>query len=102
MNQIAIPIDKEAVAEFCKRNQIRRLALFGSVVRDDFKPDSDVDILVEFAPEARVGFFRLFDIEEEFSTLVGGRKIDTVTFRSLNHRIRDQVLAEAQMLYDEG
>ena len=59
MSQPRIDIPKEEIAEFCRRNHIRRLALFGSVLRDDFRPDSDVDVLVEFEPGTKVGFIRL-------------------------------------------
>ncbi len=62
---IALP--KDEIAAFCRRHHIRKLALFGSVLRDDFRPDSDVDVLVEFEPEARVGFFEFVEIEDELS-----------------------------------
>src|SRR4030065_106060 len=73
-NTINIPKDK--ITEFCRRKHIRKLALFGSVLRDDFRPDSDIDVLVEFEPEARVGFFELYDMEQELSNIIGGRKVD--------------------------
>ncbi len=97
-----IAIDREKLAEFCRQNHIRRLALFGSVLRDDFRPDSDVDVLVEFEPGHVPGFIRLFEIEQEFSALIGGARPDFVTFKSLNHRIQDRVLAEAEVQYAEG
>src|SRR2546425_188341 len=64
-----ITIDRERIAEFCRRNRIRKLALFGSVLRDDFGPDSDVDVLVEFEPGQMIGF-RIFDIEDELCLLL--------------------------------
>jgi len=98
---VKIPIDREKIAEFCRANGILKLSLFGSVLRDDFNPDSDVDVLVEFEPERVPGFIRLYQIEQELSALVGGRKLDMVTPKFLNRRIRDRVLAEAQVQYVE-
>ena len=100
MNQIRL--DDEGIAEFCRRHHIRKLALFGSVLRDDFRPDSDVDVLVEFEPGHSPGFFRLYEMEEELSGLFGGHKIDIVTEKFLNRRIRGEVLAEAVVRYAEG
>ena len=87
-----IPIDREKIAAFCRRHHIRKLALFGSVLRDDFRPDSDVDVLVEFDPDHVPSFFRLFDMERELSGLVGGHKIEMVTYRAINRRLRDRVV----------
>ena len=98
---VNIPIDREKIAEFCRANGILKLSLFGSVLRDDFNPDSDVDVLVEFEPERVPGFIRLYQIEQELSALIGGRKLDVVTPKFLNHRIRDRVLADAQVQYVE-
>jgi len=70
MSQSHIDVPKEQIAEFCRRNHIRRLALFGSVLRDDFGPDSDVDVLVEFEPGARVGLMRLAGMEIELGDLL--------------------------------
>ena len=93
-----ISIDHEAVSAFCRRHHIARLALFGSVLRDDFRPDSDVDVLVEFQP-GHVPGLRFMSIEREFSELLHGRRIDMVTPKFLNARIRDQVLRTAEPLY---
>ena len=93
---------RQEIASFCRRNHIRRLALFGSVLRSDFRPDSDVDVLVEFEPSYHVGFIQLVQIEDELSKIAGGRKIDLVTPKFLNHRIRDHILKEAQVQYAEG
>jgi len=96
-----IPIDRDKIAEFCRRNHIRRLALFGSVLRDDFGPESDVDVLVEFEPGQLVGL-GFIEIERELSSLLGGRKVHLITPKFLNQRIRDRVLASAEVQYDKG
>lgn len=102
MGTARIEVPTEAVAEFCRRNKIRKLSLFGSVLRDDFRPDSDVDVLVEFEPEARVGFFGLFRMERELSKLLGGRKIEMSTPMCLSKYFRDDVLAEAEVQYESA
>ncbi len=99
---IRIPIDRGALADFCKRRHVRKLSLFGSVLRQDFRPDSDVDVLVEFDPEHVPGFIALHGMEEELSSLLGGRAVDLVTERFLNHRIRERVLAGAEVQYAAG
>jgi hypothetical protein len=96
-----IPVDREQVAAFCRKHHIRRLALFGSVLRADFRPESDVDVLVEFAPGHMVGF-RFIEVQEELSRVLGGRRVDLLTPKSLNWRIRDRILAEAEVQYAEG
>ena len=101
MRQAHIDIPKERIAEFCRRNHIRKLAFFGSFLRDDFRPDSDIDVLVTFEPGHVPGFLRLYDIEQELSLLLGGRKVDMVTEKFLNHRIRERVLAAAETEYAE-
>lgn len=98
---VRIQVPREALAEFCRRNQIRRLSLFGSVLREDFGPDSDVDVLVEFEPEARVGFFALMRMEMELSELFG-HKVDLNTPGFLSRYFRDQVLEEAEVQYAAG
>ncbi len=100
MSKIAVSPDE--LADFCRRHHIRKLSFFGSVLRKDFGPESDVDVLVEFEPGHVPGFIRLFEIEQEFSSLIGGARPDFVTFKSLNHRIQDRVLAEAEVQYAEG
>jgi predicted nucleotidyltransferase len=93
-----VQIDQAELQGFCRRHHIRRLALFGSVLRQDFGPHSDIDVLVEFEPGHTPGlaFIRM---ERELSKLFGGRPVDLVTPRFLNRRIRDRVLAEAQTQY---
>jgi predicted nucleotidyltransferase len=97
---IRVEVDRERVAEFCRRHHIRRLALFGSVLRDDFGPESDIDALVEFEPGTYVGF-TIIDIEDELSQILG-RKVDLVREKYLNRRIRDRVLASVEQVYEEG
>ena len=99
MGQVHIDIPKERIADFCRRNHIRRLALFGSVLRDDFRADSDVDVLVEFEPGARVGLLRLAGMEIELGEILG-RKVDLNTPGFLSRYFRDKVLAEAEVQYD--
>ena len=93
-----ISIDRDAVSTFCQRHHITRLALFGSVLRDDFRPDSDIDVLVEFQP-GHVPGLNFVSIERELSGLLHGRRVDMVTPKFLNPRIRDQVLRSAEALY---
>ena len=95
----SIRVSKDEVRSFCKRHGIRKLAFFGSVLRSDFGSDSDIDVLVEFDPATRVGFFELYDMEQELSRLLGGRKIDLNTPNSLSKYFRQEVLAEAQAQY---
>lgn len=93
------PISKSQIADFCQRHHIRKLALFGSLLREDFSAESDVDVLVEFEIGAKVSFFKLYDLEQELSQLLGGRRVDINTPKSLSKHFRDQVLAEAEVLY---
>lgn len=99
MKSLAVDISEDVVREFCRKHHIRRLAFFGSVLRDDFGPSSDIDVLVEFEPEARVGLIRFAGIENEFSDLLG-RQVDLNTVESLSKYFRDEVLAEAETIYD--
>ena len=93
-----ISIDRDAVSAFCRRHHIKRLALFGSVLRDDFGPESDVDVLVEFQA-GHVPGLEFVRIERELSGLLHGRRVDMVTPKFLNPRIRDRVLDSAEPLY---
>jgi hypothetical protein len=95
---IAIAADRQAIVDFCRRRQIRKLALFGSVLREDFRPDSDVDVLVEFQPGARVGLIRLAGMERELSRILG-RKADIRTPGDLSPYFRDDVMCSAEVLY---
>src|SRR5947208_16895185 len=93
-----VSFDRDAVSAFCRRHHIQRLALFGSVLRDDFSPDSDVDVLVEFQA-GHVPGLDFVRMEREFSRLLQGRRVDMVTPKFLNARIRDQILTSAEPLY---
>ena len=97
-----IVIAKEKIREFCEHHHIQRLAIFGSALRDDFDPESDVDVLVDFETGHVPGFFRLFEMEEELSGLFGGRKIDMRTPEDLSRYFRDKVVATAQVQYVRG
>ncbi len=92
-----IDIDREAVATFCRRHHVRRLALFGSVLREDFTPASDVDVLVEFEA-GHVPGLAFFEMERELSDILGHR-VDLNTPGFLSRYFRDQVLAEAENQY---
>jgi uncharacterized protein len=94
---IKIPFDQ--VSELCLRWHITRLSLFGSILRDDFSPESDVDILVEFEPGFTPGFLKLYQIQEDLSQLFNHRTIDLVTLKSLNPLIRDRILASMELCY---
>lgn len=96
-----IRVDRAAIERFCKRHHIRRLALFGSVLREDFRSDSDVDVLAEFAPGHAVGYFALVRMEDELSRILG-RKVDLRTPPELSKYFRDEVLASAEVQYAEG
>lgn len=96
-----IEIQKEKIKDFCRRNHIRELALFGSILRDDFKPDSDIDVLVEFEPGREPGL-ALIRLQDELSAIFGGRSIELITRKFLNPRIRKQILAEAKVQYAQG
>jgi uncharacterized protein len=100
--QERIVASPEKFADFCHRYHIRKLALFGSILREDFRNDSDIDVLVEFEENRAPGFIRLYGIEEELSHLLEGREIDLVTLKSLHPRLRDKILAEAQVQYAQG
>jgi uncharacterized protein len=102
MTVASIRVPKAEIAELCRRNRIRKLALFGSVLRADFTPDSDVDVLVEFQPGKAVGFFELHDLEEELSQAFRGRKVDLNTPQGLSKYFRDEVLQEAEVEYVEA
>jgi len=101
MSEVRVPVSREEIAGFCRRHRIRKLSLYGSVLRDDFRPESDVDVLVEFQPGHAVGF-KILDMEEELSRLFGGHKVDIVQEKYLNRRLRQSVLASAEVQYAEG
>jgi predicted nucleotidyltransferase len=96
-----ILIPTEEIDSFCRRNNIKKLSLFGSVLRDDFSPSSNVDVLVEFKPEQRVGFFRLAEMEMELTEILR-RKVDLRTPAELSRYFRQDVLNAAEVQYAEG
>jgi predicted nucleotidyltransferase len=100
-NILSISVDNNSLAEFCRRHGIRKLSFFGSVLREDFGPDSDVDVLVEFEA-GKVFGFDILDMEAELSSLLGGRKVDLVNEKYLNHRLRPVILREALVQYAQG
>jgi predicted nucleotidyltransferase len=95
-----INYSQERLATVCRKYHIARLSLFGSALRDDFRPDSDIDLLYEVEPGYGVGYITLGAIADELSEVFGGREIDLVRQGALYHRIRDRVLAEARVIYD--
>jgi len=97
-----IAIDRDLLAGFCRRHRVRRLSLFGSVLRDDFRSDSDVDVLVAFDADHVPGFLALHAMSEELSRLLDGRRVDLVTEKALSARIRERVLASSEVAYEEG
>ncbi len=93
-----IEILEDIIAEFCRKHYIRRLSLYGSILRDDFGPESDIDILVEFEPGKVPGLFRMAGLEIELSSIIG-RKVDLRTPAELNRYFREEVLKEARVQY---
>ena len=93
---IELPSDR--VTEICKRYGVRELAVFGSAARGDLRPDSDVDVLVDFEPDARIGLVKFASLSEELESL-GGRKVDLGTKTGLKQRVRSEILGEAQLVY---
>ena len=100
MTNSSLVIPTDSIAAYCQRNGIQRLALFGSAVREDFRPDSDVDLLVEFRSDARVGFLALSRMQRELSDLFQ-RKVDLVPQDGLKPQVRGAVLGDAEVLYAE-
>jgi predicted nucleotidyltransferase len=97
--RVKIDVPKEELAAFCRRNHIRRLAFFGSALRDDFTPESDMDVLVEFEPGARVGLITLAGMEIELTRLLG-HTAEMHTVKGLNPHFRDAVLEQAEVQYE--
>ncbi len=93
--QIAIP--EAEITAFSRRYPIRKLSLFGSVLRDDFSAESDIDVLVEFEPNAGIGYFELVQMQTELSAILG-REIDLLTPAALSHHFRQDVLNTAQVI----
>ncbi|TKJ41042.1 nucleotidyltransferase [candidate division LCP-89 bacterium B3_LCP] len=98
MNKKTVKIPQKVIAEFCKRNHIRKLSLFGSALRGDLRQDSDVDFLVEFDPDHLPGLIRLAGIELELAGLLG-RKVDLRTPQDLSRYFRQEVIDTAKVQY---
>jgi uncharacterized protein len=96
-NRVKLKLPQQEVAEFCRRHHIRKLAVFGSALREDFRPDSDLDVLVEFEAGHTPGL-AFFGMEQELSELLG-RKVDLNTPQFLSLYFRDKVLGEAEVQY---
>lgn len=101
MGKVQIEVPQDLISEFCKRNNVRKLALFGSVLRGDFRENSDVDVLIEFEPGHGTGYFGLARMERELSSILG-RKVDLRTPQELSRYFRDEVLSQAEIQYAEG
>ncbi len=101
MTYHGIDIPKDKIANFCRENHIRKLSLFGSILREDFHPESDVDMLVEFEPGHRIGFIGLAGLELELSKMLG-RKVDLRTPAELSRYFRDEVKKNAEVQYARG
>ena len=97
-----LPIDEERLAEFCQRHLVRKLSLFGSTLKGTARAESDIDLLVEFEPDARPTLLTLAAMEEELSELMGGRKIDLRTPAELSRYFRDEVVRTAEVQYVAG
>ena len=95
-NRIDIPMD--VLAELCRRYHVRELAMFGSALRDDFRDDSDIDMLVEYEPDARVGLFEHFDLQRELESLIG-RPVDLVPKNGLRPMLRESNLSTTEVIY---
>ena len=93
-----LPVSEEMIADYCRRNRIQSLSLFGSVLRPDFRPDSDVDVLVEFHPGTGVGMLALGRMQRELGQLLG-RPVDLVPKAGLKPLVRESVLASAESVY---
>jgi uncharacterized protein len=100
--KIGVNINQQELKRFCRRNHIEKLSLFGSVLREDFNEQSDVDVLVQFKGGHVPGFFKLMEMEEELSEILGGRKADIRTSEDLSRYFRKEVVENALVQYDAG
>lgn len=96
-----ITLEQREIAEFCERYHISKFSLFGSILRDDFRPDSDVDVLVEFVPGHVPGFITFSRMQRELSEILG-RQVDLRTPESLSDYFRDEVESRAELIYEQG
>ncbi len=93
-----VSFDRERLSAFCRKRGVRKLSLFGSILRDDYNPESDIDVLIEFLPGQRVTLLDMVDMEEDLSAVLGGVKVDLRTPGDLHQRFRDKVMHEAEEL----
>ena len=101
VKRVQITIPKKKIEEFCKKHHIRKLSFFGSFLREDFRPDSDLDVLIEFEPGQRVGFLKLAGMEIELSEILN-HKVDLRTPAELSRYFRQEVLDSAEVQYAQG
>ena len=99
VNQVRVGLPVAEIRAYCRQQPIQRLALFGSVLRDDFNAESDVDMLVEFQPGAKVSYFKLVEIQDDLSALVE-RPVDLLTPKALSPYFRERILNTAQVIYE--
>ena len=97
-----IQVDKARLSDFCRRNHIAKLSFFGSILREDFNPHSDIDVLVDFEEGHSPGLLRVAQMERELSVLLDGRVVDLRTFQDLSRYFRNEVLANAEVQYAQG
>ena len=97
-----IQVDKARLSDFCRRNHIAKLSFFGSILREDFNPHSDIDVLVDFEEGHSPGLLRVAQIERELSVLLDGRVVDLRTYQDLSRYFRNEVLANAEVQYAQG
>jgi uncharacterized protein len=95
----SLRVPQEQIMTFCQRYPIRKLSLFGSVLRDDFGPDSDIDVLVEFMPQAKITYLDMVTMQDELTATLG-RPVDLVTPGALSRYFRQRVLSTAETLYE--
>ena len=101
ISMVQIQIPKDSLITFCRRNHIRKLSLFGSVLRNDFRPDSDIDVLVLFEPGHAVGL-RIIEMEQELSAILGGHKVDIINEKYINPRLRYDIIRTAEVQFAQG
>jgi uncharacterized protein len=97
-----LTIDADQLARFCQEHHVRKLSLFGSTLKGTARPDSDVDLLVEFEPTATPSLFDMVAMEQSLSVLLGGRRVDLRTARDLSRYFRDEVIRTAEVQYARG
>ena len=102
MGKTKLNLPEKIIADFCKKNYIIKLSLFGSVLREDFRIDSDIDFLVEFKPGKVPGLIKLCRMQRELTEILNGRKVDLRTPQELSKYFRDEVLAQAEVQYASG